>query len=395
MSLKYALGLHKAQNFIDDRVFPAVCGFLGFFKRKGGLPEQPNRILVIRFSGLGDAIQSLPMIKRLKESYPRAKITVLCVPRNREAFQNQKFISEAKAMGRKDLFLAMPLYMLGNLRAFDLCIDTEESFKLAAILSFFLSRRTIGFSYREGDRLYDVSVRGNPAEHGVPRLARLLAPLGVKFRPRELVPLNTGDECRKLIDARFRLLGISPKKDKLVGIHAFAAPTSSWRAWPVGHVVELARRLRSAGCKIALTGISSDSSTAKEVIGAVGDPTHVYDFSDIPADALFYLIKNYSLMISIDSGPMHIAAAQGVPVIGLFGPKPPSVSGPYPLGRHVCFHRAPRGHRHKTSDEAWAHGCAPDYIKQITVDEVFEAAVKKLGIRGKKSGKKDFQIRAS
>lgn len=398
MSLKYALRLHKAQNFADEHLFPPFCALLGAIKRKGELPEKPKRILFIRFSGLGDAIQSLPAIKRLHERYPQAKITVLCVNRNKEAFQHQPFISDVKVMGRGSLLFSLPLYVLRNSRSFDLCIDSEEGFRLAAILSFFLSKRTVGFSYKEGDMLYDESVDDDWNQHVVIRFARLLRPFGINFKPKELVPLNTGEEYRKLIEARFQQLGINPKKDLLVGIHAFAAPTSKWRAYPPERVVELIRRLRAGGCKIALSGISSDSTTAKEVIAAVGDPSWLYDFSDLPSDALFYLVKNYSLLISIDSGPMHIAAAQGVPVIGLFGPKPPYVSGPFPLksSRHVCFYRVPKGHRHDWS-KAWSHGCAPEYIQQISVDEIYNAARKILGIKVKKTkfSAKDFLIRAS
>jgi len=244
--------------------------------------------------------------------------------------------------------------------------------------------------------LYDASLKCDPAQHGVLRLARLLEPLGIKFKPKELVQLNTREQFRELIEVRFRQLGINPKKDLLVGIHAFAAPTSKWRAYPPERAVELIRRLRRGGCKIALTGLPSDSTTAKEVIAALGDPERVYDFSDLPSDALFYLIKNYSLLISIDSGPMHIAAAQGVPVIGLFGPKPPAVSGPFPPNKHVCFHKTPKGHKHHWS-KAWSHGCAQEYIKQITVDEIYAAARKILGIKIKrqKFSAKDFLIRAS
>lgn len=398
MSLKYKLGLHKAQNAADEYLFPPFCSFLSLLKHKGELPEKPKRILFIRFSGLGDAIQSLPAIKRLHERFPKAKITVLCVPRNKEAFQHQKFIDGVKVMGRRSLLFSLPLYIIRNPQSFDLCIDTEEGFRLAAILSFYLSKRTIGFSYKEGDMLYDASVKGDPSEHGVLRLARLLEPLGIKFKPKELVPLNTGEQYRKLIEVRFQQLGINPKKDLLVGIHAFAAPTSIWRAYPPERVVELIKQLRAGGCKIALTGLSSDSTTAKQVIAAVGDPSWLYDFSDLPSDALFYLIKNYSLLISIDSGPMHIAAAQGVPVIGLFGPKPPSISGPYPLksSKHVCFHKVPKGHKHDWS-KAWAHSCAAEYIRGISVDEIYSAARKILGIKVKrqKFSAKDFLIRAS
>ena len=396
MALKHTLKLYKAQNFVDGRILPLVCRFLSLFKRKGELPKQPKRILFIRFSGLGDAILALPTIKRLKEKFPKSQIDVLCLPRNKEAFEHQPFIPKTILFKRSSL-PALPFFLLRNFRRYELCIDSEEGFRLAAILSFFLSNRTIGFSYKEGKMLHDASVSAPAGKHGAIRLAHLLEPLGVKFTPKELVPLQTGEQYKKLIDTRLRQLDIIPKKDLLVGMHAFAAPTSQWRAYPQERVVELIRRLRAGGCKIALTGLSSDSTTAREVIAALGDPSWVYDFSDLPADALFYLIKNYSLMISIDSGPMHIAAAQGVPVIGLFGPKPPTLSGPFPPNRHVTFHRAPKGHHHKTSDEAWAHGCAPDYIKQITVDEIYSAARKILGIKVKKQkfSAKDFLIRAA
>lgn len=385
MSLKYALRFHKAQNFVDGSVLPAVCSVLSLFKRKGGLPKQPSSVLFIRFSGLGDAILALPAIRRLKEKFPSAKIAVLCLPRNKEAFERQPFISSTVLFRRSSL-LALPFFLLRNFRSYDLCIDSEEGFRLAAILSFFLSKRTIGFAYREGKLLHDASVSAPAKEHGVLRLARLLEPLGMHFKPKGLVPLHASGQYRKLIDQRFSQLGITAR-DRIAGIHAFAAPTSKWRAWPKERAAGLARLLRDRlGCKVILTGLSSDSVKAREVIALAGDPAGIYDFSDLPADALFYLISRYSLMVSIDSGPMHIAAAQGVPVIALFGPKPPALSGPFPPGRHIAFHRAPKGHKHRGADEAWAHGCAAEYIKQITVEEVFLAAVKMLGAKKARRG---------
>ena len=376
--MKYALRFYAIQNFLDGKIFPLACRLLSFFKRKGQLPDAPKRILFIGFSGLGDGIQMLPIIKRLKERYPGSRITVVCLPRNMDAFEHQPFIHDRFILSRASLFFRLPLYILRNFRAYDLCVDAEANFRLAAIISFFLSKRTVGFSYKEGDWFYDASVKADETAHGLVQLASLLEPLGVKFKPR-LVPLHTTPAHKKLIDARFRSLGINPKKDLLVGVHAFAEPTVAWRAYPKEQAVELVRRLRDDGCCIALTGMSSDSTAAKQVIGSLSDTTNVYDFSDLPSDALFYLIKNYSLLISMNSSPRHIAAAEGVPLIALFGHQPPTQPDPFMPKKHVILYRPPKGHNHKTPEEAWAHGCAPEYMKQITVDEIHAAARKLLG----------------
>lgn len=372
MNWKYALQLYRLQNFLDEHVFPLLVCVLALFKRPGPLPSSPHRLLVIRFSGLGDAVASLPMMERFQKAYPRAQLDVLCIPRNAAAFYHQSFIHEIHVLDRKGLLLNLPFFLLSHWRAYDICIDTEHGFRLAAILSFFLSRRTIGFHYNPGHRLYDASVDSVPGLHGVPNLMRLLGPLGVSVAPpRKLLSLHYGEADRHAVDALFQKYGIRPSRDLLIGIHPFAAPTSVWRTWPPERVAELIGKLRQRyRCKIILTGQHSDSTPIPKLLAMLPDKTGVFDFSDLPTPGLFYLISTYRALVTIDSGPMHIAAAQGVTAFALFGPKPPTLTGPWPPQAHYTFHHVPPGCSHTSLDEVWSCHCRDEYVRRITVEEV-------------------------
>ena len=94
---------------------------------------------------------------------------------------------------------------------------------------------------------------------------------------------------------------------------------------------------------------------------------------------MFYLISQYDLMISNDTGPMHIAAAQGVPTIGLFGPNTPERFGPFPPEKNTALYHQTPGHPVINVHRNEFRPCDGACMRLITVDEVFEAADRVLG----------------
>jgi heptosyltransferase-2 len=101
---------------------------------------------------------------------------------------------------------------------------------------------------------------------------------------------------------------------------------------------------------------------------------------DVPRSAVFYMISKYSLMVSNDTGPMHVSASLGVKTIGLFGPNMPVRFGPFPPEKNIAiYHKqecSPCINVHKSEFRKCPyHGKC---MKAISVDEVFEAASKYL-----------------
>ncbi len=376
MSLFYG-----AERFVDKRILPFFCRMLSFFKRKKPITSEPKSILILRFWGLGETILTLPMLKALKEAAPGSKITVVCTPRNCDVFFAQPFIGEC----RKTWTWSLPWLVLTSLWKYDLVIDTEPHFAISAILAFFMGKRSIGFDYGERAKLYDANVHYNDRQHVVYTFCDLLSPLAIAARPAELVRLKYGEDARKAADLRLEADNIRPKTGKsIMGIHAFCGPTAPWRAWPKERFAELIDRITARyDCTVILTGSGEEAAGNAEIISLLKRKNEVYSFPDLASSTLFYLISQYDLMVSNDTGPMHIAAAQGVPTIGLFGPNTPERFGPFPPGRNVAIYHPTPGHPVINVHLNQFRPCDGECMRLITVDEVFEAADRILGRKNK------------
>lgn len=368
--------LFEIERFVEKKVLPPTCSLLSIFKRKKPLSGKNKEMLVIRLWALGESILCLPMIKALKQADPDSRITVLCTKKNSDVFRGQDFIDACKETSSSSI----PLFILRNLWRFDVAIDTEPHFAISAILSFFCAKRSIGYDHGPRAKLYDVNVAYNDAQHAVYTICDLLKPLGINARPKELVRLKYGQGTAKALDAKLKAAGINP--GPLIGVHAFTGPSATWRAWPKERFAQLIDRIKERyGCTFILTGSSSEEPGNLEIINMLKDKRDVFCMSDLSQTELFCLVARYDLMVANDTGPMHVAAAQGVPTIGLFGPNLPQRFGPFPPERNLAFYHPSPGHPVINIHLNEIRKCDGECMRLISVDEVFEGAIKVLGGR--------------
>jgi heptosyltransferase-2 len=362
---------------MEKKVLPFFCSFLSIFKSKKPLFDENREILVIRLWALGESVLCLPMIKALKKEKPDSRITVLCTKKNADVFSHQEFIDRIIIRNS----LSLPFFLIKNFRKFDLVIDTEPHFAISAIVSFFTGKRSVGYHHGARAKLYDVNVSYNDKKHVVYTIADLLNPLGMDVKPEELVDLKYNDDVIKTLNSRLETMGFNQQNHPILGIHAFCGPTAPWRAWPKERFAQLIDRIKEKyDCSIILTGSKWEAKGNKEIIKMLKDKSNVFDLSDLSSSSLFYLIKKYDLIISNDTGPMHIGAAQDVPTIGLFGPNLPERFGPFPPEKHKTIY-----HPVECSPCINVHlnefrKCLDDGLcmKRISIDEVFAAADKIL-----------------
>ena len=159
-------------------------------------------------------------------------------------------------------------------------------------------------------------------------------------------------------------------KKPLIAVHPGSSNPA--KMWPADMYAGLIKRVKmELGCEIAVLGSEEEKLIAESVIGAAGikahDLTGKFDLKELAA-----FIGKCGLFIGNDTGPMHMAAALGIPVIAIFGRNIPGVSprrwGPWGEN-NVVFHENPG------CDPCYDSKCPYDYkcLSAITVDAVFEA----------------------
>jgi ADP-heptose:LPS heptosyltransferase len=120
-------------------------------------------------------------------------------------------------------------------------------------------------------------------------------------------------------------------------------PASSWpsKCWPTGHWAATAEWLLEQGYSVALLGSCREEAVGREIAKQISNQRKtaflfgVLKLGDLPA-----LFESSRLVITGDTGPMHVAAASGAAVLALFGPTDPSLTGPWPAGKAMVL-RAP------------------------------------------------------
>lgn len=364
----------QLEKIIDKKILPFICHLLSFLKRKKPINEKNKNILVIRFWGVGSAILCLPLLRTLKENSPDSKITVLCTERTSPVFFNQPFVDERISIWSSSV---IP-FIIKNFRKYDLVIDTEEHYAISALISFFVGKRSIGYNIGARAKLFDHNIVYNDRQHVVYTYCDLLKPLGITASPKELGKLNYDDDAKTFVSLRFQKQSIR-LKPPVIGIHAFCGPTARWRAWPKERFASFIDKIKKKHSPmIILTGAGWEEQGNKEIIALLTDKSNVYNIANLPTQSLFYLIGQYDLMVSNDTGPMHIAAAQGVPTIGLFGPNTPQRFGPFPPEKHIALYHQTEGHPVINVHLNEFRECDGKCMELITVDEVLEAAEKLL-----------------
>lgn len=297
-----------------------------------------NRILVIKLSSLGDVIHSLPFLAALRQKYPRARIVWAAHPAFSHLIPGPPWVDEVIEFPRPSL--KRPFRSLADLirlrrkllaENFDLSIDLQGLFKSALVAALSGSRTRLGTAFmREGSSLISRRIRGANADgHAVERSLDVARFLGAEVAKVEY-PFPDLSEFERSVNAK-----LSADNSLTQSPYIVFAPGARWstKLWPATHFAELATRFLNDGWRVILAGAPSDREITKQIVDAV--PRDVADGRLIDfvgrtsLQELAALIKNSSLFVSGDTGPLHIAAALQVPIVAMFGPTRPDRTGPY------------------------------------------------------------------
>ncbi|MBI5379174.1 MAG: glycosyltransferase family 9 protein [Nitrospirae bacterium] len=290
-------------------------------------PEAIRRILLFNTTAIGDTLLSTPAIRAVRKGFPRAYIVALASPSAREVLLHNPFLDEILLHpGRVNfpyVFRLPGLLRALRSRRFGLAIIFHANDPDAAPLAY-LSGAPYRMGWRES-RLSFLFTHPVPSRrsgvHAVDLRLRNLEELGIASQGRDLeIFLQPEEEERGRLMAR--RLGLEGRP--FIAVHPFGNKQNRW--WPEPHVTVLARRLIDVyGVQVLVVGGPKEAAIANRMV----DQAKVKSLagrSTIRETAA--LLKRCVLMISTDSGPMHLAQALDLPTLALYGPSDPVLTGP-------------------------------------------------------------------
>ncbi|MEA2037374.1 MAG: glycosyltransferase family 9 protein [Nanoarchaeota archaeon] len=309
--------------------------------------KNPKKILLIKFWGIGNLIMLTPLIKAIREKFPKSQISFLTLSKNKGLFENLEYIDEViyYDLGAMDTARIINL-TLKYYEKFDVAIDFEQFLNISSIIAHFLGKYSIGFSNKTRSRhkMYNHSIPLKTNIHAVEQFYDLCKVLDIKSKS---IKFENFDSIKKSdnVDSLFRKIGMTKKTKKpfLIGIHIGSSENAEVKRWPKRHFVELINILNKKLDNLAfvMTGIESEKHDMGAIIGKI-EKKNVYNSCGIfDLKDLIYLLKKCDLFISNDTGPIHLAAAFGVKCVGLYGPTSPTLYGPYGKN-HIIFYEKTR-----------------------------------------------------
>jgi len=321
-------------RYIEFTIGDFLCLIASRFKRGAAIPAPPRSILIIRDWSLGESLLALPVLKRTKEHFPGAKITVLVTASSKPVFIDQPFIDKIITFNFWNI-----LQLLLSWNRYDICLDMMPYFRHSALIGFWCSRFTVGFdTFPKRSALYDHRIPFDDSVHMVHVFDEFY--IWGKFTAKRLESLHS----REIQDRELKALLDQPGMK--IGIHLGTEKTAPWRAWAFDNFRTVIESLlkKYPGITIFLSGSAAEADLTGMMEKAIEDKRVINLAGRINLFELAFLMKKLDLYVSNDTGPMHVSASMGCKTIGLFGPNTPIRFGPFPLERNIALYNPPPGY---------------------------------------------------
>jgi ADP-heptose:LPS heptosyltransferase len=327
----------------------------------------PRTFLLIRPGGIGDAVHLLPLLQRLQEHFPTAHISLLAERRNAGIFDLSPVKVTVWCYDRPLEFLRA---LFGR---YDVVIDSEQWHRLSAIVARLVrAPLKIGFASNARQRLFTDPLPYSQTTYEAEVFLSLLTPLAIASAPLSAPPWLL---IPQKIEADSALL-----RTRINGRYVVVFPGASiaTRRWGEKRFRLLARAISESGWQVVVVGGRDDCATAKAICrdGSGHDFAGKTSLAETSA-----LIAGADLLVSGDSGLLHIGVALGIPTVSLFGPG-------------ISEKWAPRGEQHSVLNlqlpcsPCTLFGTTPPCKKEqaclsgISVDAVMNAVKKQLQQNG-------------
>lgn len=338
---------------IDKWIGGALCvtllGLRRLLGRRGEpealAPEEIRKVLIVKMWGLGSIVLASPVLREIRARHPDARVDVVSLR------ENEAILHMVPGVGRlhlPDLRAGIPSFLFQTVRClwtirrerYDLLLDLEFFTRFTAVFSLLAgARRSHGFSSKGSfrGRLHDVEVPFNAYRHVTANFLALLR--GVPFdrhlafereAPGALPPLELAEDdwerCREVLE---KDPAWDPERPTVV-VNPNAGDMALERRWPADRVTELLDRLAARGdVNVVLSGSRGERPYVESLVAASRCGDRLVNLAgEVGLPEFASLLTRAQVLVTNDSGPLHLAAAAGTSSVALFGPETPVLYAP-------------------------------------------------------------------
>ncbi len=356
--------------------FPAAAARL---VRRREPPAAPRRILLLRLERIGDLLMALPAIADVRAAAPSADIDLIVGSWNADIARAIEPVSrvqtlDARWLAREGEGLGLVSLVRAARRwsraSYDLAINFEPDIRSNLLLAASGAAWTAGYRSGGGGALLDLALEYDTGAHTTDNTRRLVAAVfGNAIQndpvPAFIVPAEAHENALRLLASAGR---------PLIGMHVSGGRPI--KQWDPQRFAEVARRLiAGADATIVLTGSGGDRPLVDSVKRELPRDRVLDVAGDVDLLTLAAILERLDLLITGDTGPMHLATAVETPIVAVFGPSDPARYGP--RGRYDRVVRAdlPCAPCNRIRlPPARCAGHIPDCLALVTTDSVFAAA---------------------
>ena len=333
-----------------------------------------KKILIFNLNWLGDCLFSTPAIRAIRKAYPDSYIAVV-IPKNCfEVLEGNPNINEIifyddKSI-HKSVFSKLKFIQALKAKHFDVAILFHRSFTRALLVYLAGIKERIGYKRKKRDFLLTKKIPfvERDSLHRIDYFLNLVDSwTGIKTKDKKydfFIP----EEARKYINEFL--------KDKVTGSDYLIAlnPGGNWppKRWPTDYFAKLADKLiDELNVKIIITGSVKDLGIAQTISNLMHNKQIIL-CGKTNLKQLGALFERTDLVISADSGPMHLATSLNKKLIAIFGPTSPEITGPYNSGNCLILQKDTGCSVPCFEINCYDNRC----MKEISVDDVFNQVIK-------------------
>ena len=298
----------------------------------------PKRILIVEVNWLGDVLFSTAAIRAVRKNFPDSFIACMVVPRAREILEGNPNVDKLILFNDKNLFSKLLLIFRLRTQNFDTVFLFHRSF--TRLLLCFLAGIKTRIGYYTRKRGWLLTHKIVPADitsmHRGLYYLELLKRAGLVIEPSPKTEFFIPQDARDYIGQTLKDCGIK-EGEKFIVLN----PGANWlpKRWPAEYFAKLAEHLiTELNVAVVFSGAAKDSRLITEIVNKMdSEPVQLCGKTNLKQ--LAALFEKAAVVVSADSGPMHIANSVGARLIAIFGPTSVRITGPFGSGYYNTLHK--------------------------------------------------------
>ena len=330
-----------------------------------------KRIIVTFLMHLGDLILTTPFLYVLRRAAPGAHITYLVDEKLADIVRHNPNIDEVWTIDKKGKDNNIPSLLAMSSRisagSFDVLINLHPNERCSFIDAFARVPLKLGASHFLFRTCFSPYIKLNRTIHAADMYLDVLAKIGVKNLKNNGLEVFPGDEDKAFVAGFWRSEQVK-NEDKLIGFNIGSAVIT--KRWASERFAKVADTLAQEGYRTIFFGGTMDADMVQEA-AALMQTKPIIATGKLKLVQLAAAMSRCSLIITNDSGPMHVAISQKVPIVAMYGPSHTDLYGPYTKKATVVRAIPPCDGCHKRM----RHHCDDmRCMRELTVDQVLTAA---------------------